>query len=160
MNEGTAPAPEKTSKFTPKRSKPQRAADMALIAKLALQSHTEHEITAALNSQRDYQLSRSAIHADLAQLRRQWESDAAQDTAALFATELAKLNNLERTYWESFNSSPSPRWLDGIAKVISARISLLGLNKPTTQRLEFAGLDGGPMAILEMPAKKYPDRNA
>lgn len=142
-----------------KRSGAQKDADMILIAGLALKGCTEQGITDALNTSRPYRLSRSQIHSDLSKLRKYWAEQAAADTNELLGSELEKLNQLERTSWTAFDKTGEAAWLTTVLKVIAQRVDLLGLNKPVVQKTEFRP-EGMPTAVLVLPKKVYPDRNA
>jgi len=70
-------------KHTPKRTPLQRARDLADTAALVARGQTETEIAKALNSQRDYSLSRQQIGYDIRELKENWKREAFEmiDTA-------------------------------------------------------------------------------
>lgn len=158
MTTNTPPAPNHANKRTPAA----RAADREFIAKLAVKSFTEEEITTALNAERDYKLSRSQIHADLSKLRQEWSESAADDIGEQCGLELARLNHLEQVAWEGFDKSHEAQWLGLVLKASGQRVALLGLARPIPQRLELSAPDGQTFqyAQLVVPERGTLDRDA
>ena len=145
----------------PKRRPDQRRRDLAIVANLYMQGYTQAEIAEHLNSRdeedRDYEISRHQISYDLGTLREEWLNSALVDLDRRKAEELAKLDRLEREYWEAWRrslqaeetittemseddegkmrrtvkgSSGDPRYLQGIERCINRRIELFGLDAP------------------------------
>lgn len=145
----------------PKRTPDQRRRDLAIVANLYMQGYTQAEIAEHLNGRteedRDYTISRHQISYDLISLREEWLNSALVDLDKRKAQELAKLDHLEREYWEAWHrslqaeetittemseddegrmkrtvkgSSGDPRYLQGIERCINRRIELFGLDAP------------------------------
>lgn len=81
------------------RSATQREADLAEVARRYLAGETQQMIAIALG------ISRSQVSYDLATLRRRWRESSMRDFEVARAAELAKVDNLERQYWESWHRS-------------------------------------------------------
>ncbi|MCC6457266.1 MAG: hypothetical protein IT328_20095 [Caldilineaceae bacterium] len=134
----------------PKRSKVQREYDLTRIAELYLTGHTQAEIANVIG------LTQQIVSRDLATIQQRWEE---QSTIALDAAkrrELARIDELERTYWEAWRrsleqvtktktkrnhmgdeaivireeTSGNPAFLAGVQNCIDQRCKLLGLYAP------------------------------
>ena len=77
----------------------ERERDLREVAALYLHGLTQHEIAQRLN------VSRPQIGYDLKVLQRRWQESALADFHAKKAAELAKVDELERTYWEAWERS-------------------------------------------------------
>src|SRR5262249_55574586 len=77
----------------------ERERDLRDVAALYLHGLTQHEIAHRLN------VSRQQIAYDLKRLQRRWQESALADFQAKKAAELAKVDELERTYWEAWERS-------------------------------------------------------
>ena len=85
-----------------KRTADQRRRDLALTADLYLKGKTQNEIADTLG------FTRQQISYDLAVVRKQWLQSSVRDFDDAKALELAKLNRLEREYWDEWEESRSP----------------------------------------------------
>src|SRR5262249_26183581 len=81
----------------------ERERDLRDVAALYLHGLTQHEIAHRLN------VSRQQIAYDLKRLQRRWQESALADFQAKKAAELAKVDELERTYWEAWERSCQER---------------------------------------------------
>jgi hypothetical protein len=88
---------------TRSRSPLERERDLRQTAALYLRGLTHDEIARRLN------VSRQQISYDLKVLLRRWQESALADFNAKKAAELAKVDELERTYWEAWERSCQPR---------------------------------------------------
>ena len=82
--------------------------DRAEIARLYRRRHAQHEIAMLLNAPdagRTYEVSRHMVQDDLEAIQKQWRADAARDFDAAKAAELARIDELERTYWRAWEAS-------------------------------------------------------
>jgi hypothetical protein len=77
----------------------ERERDLREVAALYLHGLTQHEIAQRLN------VSRPQIGYDLKVLQRRWQESALADFHAKKAADLAKVDELERTYWEAWERS-------------------------------------------------------
>jgi hypothetical protein len=77
----------------------ERERDLRDVAALYLHGLTQHEIAQRLS------VSRQQIGYDLKTLQRRWQESALADFHAKKAAELAKVDELERTYWEAWERS-------------------------------------------------------
>jgi len=136
----------------PKRTPIQRARDRAEIARRYCHGEYQWAIADSLG------LSRQQITYDLKVIQREWRESRLQAIDALKAVELAKIDELERTYWiawersrqeavrtrtarrgegepyasiERENPVGDPRFLVGVQWCIERRCKLLGLDAPT-----------------------------
>lgn len=132
------------------RTTAQREADLVSIARMYCQGMTHYEISKQIG------VSRQQIAYDLKEIQKRWRESAVRDFDAAKAEELAKIDNLEREYWEAWRRSigekqratterktgekayeraqiqkheeaGDPRFLDGVARCIDSRCKLLGL---------------------------------
>lgn len=122
-----------------------------LVARFYLQGKSQLEIAAQC------QVDQSTVSRDLQALRAEWFAQAASDVGRRMSEELAKVDLLERTYWEGWqrscqpvglrtrkpaapgaqcespeDASPDlspgdPRFLSGVRDCIEQRIKLLGV---------------------------------
>lgn len=132
------------------RTREQRLNHQAQIAELYLQGRYQAEIA------REIGISQQQVSYDLAILRRQWVERAAGATDTWFAEELARIDKLERTYWQAWERSTAgretratsqrgdtrsaqirtedafgdPRFLSGVQWCIDRRCKLLRLDPP------------------------------
>ena len=102
----------------------QREKDRALTLKLALSGVDQAEIASKLG------VTHQQISYDLKLIKKRWQNETMLDLTIAKAKEIAKINNLERTYWESWDELPDPALLAGILKCIDRRCKLLGLDAP------------------------------
>jgi len=84
---------------TNKRTPFQREKDRKEIARRYLQGETQAAIGRALG------LTQQMISYDLARIREQWRAAAVRDIDELQAHELAKIDQLEVTYWQAWQRS-------------------------------------------------------
>src|SRR6516165_2394318 len=77
----------------------ERERDLREVVALYLHGQSQHEIAQRLN------VSRQQIGYDLKLLQRRWQESALADFNAKKAAELAKVDELERTYWEAWQRS-------------------------------------------------------
>jgi hypothetical protein len=145
---------------TLKRNPTQRARDLAITANLYMQGYTLKEIATYLNTSeeedRDYEICFQQVHYDLKKLRESWLQSALVDMDQRKAEELAKIDRLEREYWEAWQRSldtevtvrtetdvngervvrsskesvGDPRYLQGIQWCINRRVEIFGLDAP------------------------------
>src|SRR6516165_5655993 len=88
---------------TKTRSPLERERDLRETAALYLRGLTHHEMAQRLN------VSRQQIGYDLKVLQRRWQKSALTDFNTKKAAELAKVDELERTYWEAWERSCATR---------------------------------------------------
>lgn len=138
----------------PKRSKIQREADLQTLAALYLQGYSQTAIAERLK------VSQQQIGADLKKLYKTWREAALIDFNEAKQRELARIDELERSYWEAWRRSVGrvvernkktvtggenagttdekrirkqagdPRYLEGVERCIAMRVKLLGLLEP------------------------------
>jgi hypothetical protein len=144
----------------PKRTKFQREQRYVEIARRYLKGETQTEIGATLG------LDQSQISLDLKVIQGRWRTQTAHDLDAAKARELARIDELERTYWVEWAESKeekqirgtktvhgesvrteeqmrkeqrdgNPSYLLGIQWCVEQRCKILGLYAPTTVNLGF-----------------------
>lgn len=124
----------------PKRSTMQREKDLQTAAALYLQGKTQTEIAAALG------VCQQQVSYDLEIVRQRWLESSVLDFNTKKAEELARIDNLERVAWESWERSQTiygkdgkplkrkspgdPRFLKQVEACIEKRVKILGLNAP------------------------------
>lgn len=118
------------------RTKAQREKDLETTAALYLQGWTQLRIAERLN------LTRQQIGYDLKAIFTRWRESSVRDFDEKRAEELAKVNHVEQTYWDSWEQSRKPnkaglptepgdpRFLSGVERCIERRCKLLGLDAP------------------------------
>ena len=140
----------------PKRSPDQVEADRAAIARRYLQGMTQAEIGAELA------MTQQMVSYDLQVVRQRWRDSGLRDLDEAKTIELAKIDALEREYWDAWRASKrppatgTPAYLTGVQWCIDRRIKLLGLDAPDRVDVELRvrklaeelGLDAD-VAVLE-----------
>jgi hypothetical protein len=91
----------------------QRERDLREVAALYLHGLAQHEIADRLN------VSRQQISYDLKELQKRWQESALADFHAKKAAELAKVDELERTYWEAWDRSCQSREVTSQEKTLT-----------------------------------------
>lgn len=146
----------------PKRTRIQREADLVRISELYLRGKRQADIAEMLS------ISRQQVGYDLAEIQRRWSEQTTFNLDAAKQRELARIDLLERTYWDAWERScgekvktrestndvgigqvglekellpGNPAFLGGVQWCIETRCKLLGLNAPV--RTELTGRDGG-----------------
>lgn len=95
------------SKFSPKRSRAQREADLLTISELWLEEWTYGEIRDELNKRHAgvYSLSRSAIQQDVAEIVKRWKKETAANVGNRVEKEKRKLDRVEKEAWKEYRAS-------------------------------------------------------
>lgn len=88
-----------------KRTKEQRLADRADVARRYLRGEFQVDIAKAISDQRDYAITQQQVSWDLAAIREEWKRSAVRDFDDAKAQELARIDELERTYWHAWERS-------------------------------------------------------
>jgi len=84
------------------RTATKRAADRAVIADRYLRGERQADIAAALG------LNQSTVSRDLAALQAEWMARSVEKLDARKAEELARIDALEREYWQAWEASKQP----------------------------------------------------
>ena len=92
---------------SPKRTTFQIERDRRDVADLYLQGWTQARIAEHLDNRndREYDFTRSMVGYDLRALQKAWQKSALIDVDKVKAQELAKVDKLERTYWDAWERS-------------------------------------------------------
>lgn len=117
----------------PKRSNQEREHDLVIIAKLYFEGKYQSEIAAQLG------LTQQQISYDLKKLQKRWIKESMQQITQGKARELAKVDNLERHYWEAFRKSQDRdqdhigaiSHLSGVQWCINKRCQIMGFDAPS-----------------------------
>ena len=144
----------------PKRTKFEREKDLLAISRMYLQGITQAEIGQRLG------VSQPQISYDLKVLRNRWLKSSIINIDEVKARELARIDHLEREYWEAWDKSKSPiktkaskkvggetiestiqgetgtgdpRYLSGVQWCINKRCDVLGLNAPSKTDITSGG---------------------
>lgn len=162
--------PDPRSYRARKRSLGARERDLVLIARWYMQGVTQTEITERLNAREDvdYTLSRVTIHNDIQKIREHWYKSILVDTDKRKADELAKIDNLEREYWEAWFRSLEPREQERVERALDGDQShttkevtsekttsgnpayLQGIQWCINKRVELFGLDAPKKTDIRM----------
>ncbi len=141
------------------RSKIERERDLVEVAALYLRAETQESIARIISGKYypDNPLSRQQIGYDIRTIIKRWRKDAVRDISERKAEELARIDALEREYWDAWERSQKnaetdtvmdgpkgktliskkegqvgdPRFLEGVYRCIDKRCEILGLNAPT-----------------------------
>lgn len=154
----------------PKRRDPaQLSRDRRRIAEMYLRGAIQADIAKELD------IDQSTVSRDLRALQDEWLASALVDINEAKARELARIDELERTYWAGWERSQEPievtnkratenatgkrfdvntqsrgqvgdpRFLAGVGWCIERRCKVLGIDAPMRQ--EVSGADGGPIVV-------------
>jgi hypothetical protein len=154
---------------TPKRTKQQREYDLQEISQLYLQGWIQTKIADHIAKTRPYTVTQQIISRDIKTIQKRWLDSSVRSFDDARAQELAKIDNLEITYWLQFEASKDPiikrktakkvdgqtteatqeislgtgdpRFLQGVQWCIERRCKLLGLDTQTE------GTDDKPFII-------------
>lgn len=91
------------------RTKEQRENDFNFITPLLLKGMNYRQIAKELAANRDYQITLVSVANDAKALCGQWHKEAMATLAKGKARELAKIDNLEQTYWAAWERSLQPQ---------------------------------------------------
>ena len=80
-------------------------------------------------------IDRTTVSRDLSELRKEWLERSINHVAQKKAIELAKIDQLEATYWDAWDASKlgkkgNPAYLTGVQWCISERCKIIGINAP------------------------------
>jgi hypothetical protein len=147
-------------KTGPKRTPFQHERDLVLIAELYLRGRRQVDIADQVNMQAEYvatgiTVTQSQVSHDIKKLHDRWVKKSQVAIDQVKARELARLDELEMEYWESWLSSkkpqhvvingqalrvdgkyiyesPSgdPRFLQGVERIVEQRRKVFGLDAP------------------------------
>lgn len=123
----------------PKRTAFERERDLDRIAELYLQGKTQAEIAIVLASEREYAVTRQTIARDLRTVQERWQASATEKLSAARARELAKIDRLERTYWEAWERSCQARTISSAEECIGAGGLGRGMQRKGIRREEQGG---------------------
>jgi predicted transcriptional regulator len=128
------------------------------VARLYLEGKYQHEIAEILG------VSQQQVSYDLKEIQLTWQDMSVAQLTELKARELARIDNLERTYWQAWEKSQQPKettstakegekvkvgkrseqrngnpqFLQGVQWCIERRIKLLGLDAPVRSEVSSA----------------------
>lgn len=88
-----------------KRSRAQRERDLPLILEMHIRGHSAESIAESLSIERPYRIAWRQIWRDIADAKRRWQEEVAERIRLVTATELAKIDHLERQYWRIFEEN-------------------------------------------------------
>lgn len=140
------------------RSRAQIDRDRVEVARLYLQGKYQHEIAQIL------EVSQQQVSYDLKAVQQAWRDMPLAQLSELKAKELARIDTLERTYWEAWEKSQQPKettstakegeklkvgkrseqrngnpaFLKGVMECIDRRCKLLGLDAPVKSEVTSA----------------------
>jgi len=160
-----------------RRSNGQLARDRRRIANLYLQGWLQVDIAQEVG------VSQSTVSLDIKALQKQWLASALVDIDAAKSKELARIDRLEREYWDAWLRSQEdaettktkweekggssteeiskgqvgdPRFLQGVEWCIERRCKILGIDAP--QKQEISGPGGTAIEVVEI-VRDYGEQN-
>lgn len=112
-----------------KRGQAERDRDLADIARLYCQGMRQVDIAEMLG------ITQQQVSYDLKRIQKRWQTECIEAISQGKARELARIDELERTYWGAwFNSTrirkDNSAFLQGVMTCIDKRCKLLGLDAP------------------------------
>jgi len=112
-----------------RRKKHARENDLLRESELYLKGTKQAEIAEIIG------ISQQSVSADLRCLQKRWQDSALVEIDAHRGKELAKIDELERTFWLRYEASDktthlAERWLSGVLKCIDRRCKLIGADRP------------------------------
>ena len=140
-----------------RRPKFQREKDLLSIEKRYLRGERQHQIAVGLG------VSQVTVSNDLRELQKRWRAETVRDLDDAKAQELAKVDELEREYWDAWQNScedaetirqeasekkvdkviktakgqaGDPRFLAGVQWCIEKRCKILGLDAPDKHEVD------------------------
>lgn len=158
----------------PKRTAFQREADLVRISEMYLKGKTQQEIADA------FDLTRTQIAYDLKTIRARWIASSVRNFDEERGIALAKIDVLERTYWDawvksceektrkSISQNPfgdkstsvttetllgNPAYLQGVERCIEMRRKILGLDAPTKTELSGTVTTRVTRIVVERPSE-------
>lgn len=132
-----------------RRKTAQIARDRLRMSDLYLQGRLQADIASELG------LSEATVSRDLKALHKEWLAGSRIGFSKAKARELAKIDRLEREYWEAWKRSRiegqagDPRFLAGIQWCIERRCKIMGIDAPTKMDLRINELDAAIEQGLE-----------
>ena len=88
-----------------KRSYAEREVDLLLVTGLYLKGWSHEAITQHLNSERQYNISRSQVTRDIHSIHERWRETYLTNINELQMRELARIDHLEKEYWRGWEHS-------------------------------------------------------
>jgi hypothetical protein len=135
-------------KKSSKRNSVQIALDRSEVAELYLRGYDYVEIAERLNKTRQYQLSPANIANDISKIHERWQKSYLSDYDKLKARELARIDTLERAYWQAWEKSKEKKEKLRTLKIDDSMADKRGTKRPTFSRLkaekEEENRDGDP----------------
>jgi len=134
-----------------KRTKQQREHDLVIVAQMYFEGKYQSEIGAFLG------LSQQQISYDLKVLEKRWVKNSLHHITQGKARELAKIDHLEREYWQAWkdsdcpdNGSPgNPAYLSGVQWCINKRCQILGFEAASRHiNIDMSKLNDGQLQRL------------
>jgi len=90
----------------PKRTKIQRERDLVIVAGLYLKGYDQRHIASIVSDEyADFTICRQQVGYDIKKLIKRWQASQLVDVDQAKTGELAKVNNLELTYWDAWENS-------------------------------------------------------
>lgn len=93
------------SKHASKRTSFQRENDLLATTRMYLQGYSHQEIAEQISANREYTLTRQQITYDIAKVVEKWQKEYLTDMNKIKARELARIDELEHSYWLAFERS-------------------------------------------------------
>lgn len=119
-----------------KRTASQREVDLVVEAQLWLGGKSQQEIADTISINRPYDLSRQTISNDLKEIKSRWEQLYLTDYNEHLMKELARIDRLEETYWDSWERSLLPKEEKYTENIQDKSSGKTGVTVPAYSRLK------------------------
>ncbi len=107
----------------PKRTTKEREHDLPEIADMYLKGWTQVHIAEELAKLRNYEVTQQIISRDLKTIQSRWVKSSLFDYDTAKAQEIAKIDHLERFYWQEYRASKDPAIKRKTAKTVDDHIT-------------------------------------
>jgi len=96
---------KKTKKFAPKRTEVDKEKDRSMIMQLYIEGLNYRDISILVSEARDYSISYTTVGEDIKRCLEDWKAKRDDKVELYITIELAKIDALEREYWEAWKKS-------------------------------------------------------
>jgi len=105
-----------------KRTEAQHSRDLDRVAHLYLRGYSHQQIADIVSAEQTYTISRQMITKDIATIRELWIKSATLAYEEAIGRELAKIDELERAAWDSFEKSVGDKKME-LKEVVNTKVA-------------------------------------
>lgn len=131
-----------------KRNEAQHSRDLDRVAHLYLRGYSHQQIAEIISAEQPYTISRQMITKDISTIRELWVKSASLAYEEAIGRELAKIDELERAAWDSFEKSIGDKKME-----LKEVVKTTGAGEPDGQRIRAiskTATDRGTTKYLEI----------